>query len=220
LHVVLYGPELLPRCFGTLGVKTTRRSFGPLTEETQERILKLVYRAWVQVGEAMGREEYTHAEGMQLIRASIREGVITPQFLVGVTASVIPEAAKEASLLPEKLDEELARIETEEKLESLLTSLPEPNPETLELCLNAAKDVLPNLRQLFLQFAQGLPHHHRGGRKKELPDPETRCQVREEIKRLRKPGVKLEDLYERLARHYNVSATTIKRIRFEEDDEQ
>jgi hypothetical protein len=110
----------------------------------------------------------------------------------------------------------LAQIDTKEKAEALLLSLPEPDPQWLDSTLTAIEDELPRLRQEVLPMIKALPHYHRGGRKKELADPETRRKIRDELKTLRSPGVNLEDLYESLAQRYGVSATTIKRIRLEE----
>jgi hypothetical protein len=45
-----------------------------------------------------------------------------------------------------------------------------------------------------------------------LADPEKRQQIREEIKRLREPGIRLEDIQKRIAKREGVGLKTIQRI--------
>jgi hypothetical protein len=105
----------------------------------------------------------------------------------------------------------LLDVDTEEKLEAVLLSAPEPAPEKLEMGLKALDVALPYLRNLFIASAKKLPHA-RGGAPRKLGTPEEQKTIREEIKALRGPGTKLSDIYTRIAQRYGVSASKIKQI--------
>jgi hypothetical protein len=190
-----------------------------LRPETQQRVLKVLYDFSDALAHAFGFESSGYEDTIRFVRAeSPKYGVLVPTLALGWANKIIPGGG-DPSVEPEKFDEYLAQIDTKEKAEALFLGLPEPDPQWLESTLTAIEDELPRLRQQVLPMIKALPHYHRGGRKTELADPETRRKIREELKTLRSPGVNLDDLYERLAQRYDVSASTIKRIRFEETDD-
>lgn len=188
-----------------------------MTLETQQLILSATDRAWAELGRWLGVESFTHDDGIKLLRMWIHDRKVAPEVFLNFGASFFPELAQTASISPEQFVANLERVETREKFAAVVLAAPEPDSGKLQFVLDGLKSALPNLRQYFVQLTKGMPHHHRGGRPVELPDSEVRTQIREEIKRLRGPGVKLDDLYDRLAQRYGVSPTTIKRIRLEEE---
>jgi hypothetical protein len=113
-----------------------------------------------------------------------------------------------------RVGQALQQVASGEFAESLLSE-PEPTPEQLDQFLAKIKDALPNLRQHLLSSARCGPRHRRGGRPKEIGDPDERERIREAIKSLRDPGVRVQDLDKRFAAKYGVSPTAIKRIRLE-----
>jgi hypothetical protein len=106
---------------------------------------------------------------------------------------------------------DLSRFDTEEKLAAFLASAPEPSPDELERILKLMRELLPQLRQQFVSAAKVLPHS-RGGAPTKLQSMEVQKGIVEEIKALRGPGVKLQDLFRRVARRHSVSASKIKQI--------
>jgi hypothetical protein len=215
--LVCDGSKQLAGCFGTLGIKTERGRFGSVTPETQQAILEAFDGVWADLGRWLKLDNFTHEDGIKLVRMLIHERKIAPEILLNLGRSIFPEAAQRAAISPQDFVKRLEIYETREKFAAVLLSSAEPDPETLQFLFRTIKDTLPGFRQFLVQSIEGLPHFHRGGRTKELPDPKIRGEIREEIKRLRGPGVKLDDLYERLAQRYGVSPTTIKRIRLEEE---
>ena len=189
-----------------------------MTLETQQLILNATDRAWAELGKWLNVEDFTHDDGIKLLRMWIHERKVAPEVFLNFGTSIFPELARTALISPEQFDANLERVETREKFAAVVLAAPEPDSEKLQFVLDGLKSALPNLRQYFAQLVKGMPHHHRGGRPVELPDPNVRRQIREEIKRLREPGIKLEDIFERLAQRHNVSPSTIKRIWLEGDE--
>lgn len=182
-----------------------------MAPDTQQRILKVLYRVVADVRRALGCDGYDYEQLMQSVCAGVREhGTAVSPLALEWAKRVIP-GGRDTSLQPERLDEYLARMDTREKLEAWLLSLPEPDPHWLDLTLQAVRGELPKLRQVLLPFAKRLPHPP-GGRRKKLPDPAKRRAIREEIGHLLANKVSLRDAQERLANREGVSVRTIQRI--------
>ena len=106
---------------------------------------------------------------------------------------------------------DFALVDSQEKFEALLLNEPEPSPDQLEAFLKSIEKVLPKLRKLAIAKAKQLPHA-RGGAPRKLGSIEDQRKIIEEIKRLRGPGVKLADIFVRLAQKFGVSPSKIKQI--------
>jgi hypothetical protein len=147
--------------------------------------------------------------------AAVRENGVLLNLLLRVAENQIsfPEVH---SVQPVTIEEVITRIHSADYAVWLL-SQPEPTPDELKKILKACRDLLPNIRQHFLQAAKKGPIHKRGGRHKELADPKLKREICEEIKSLREPESKLSEIYGHLALKYKVSATTIKRIWLERE---
>lgn len=106
---------------------------------------------------------------------------------------------------------DLSRFDTEEKLDAFLASAPEPSSEELERALKLIRGLLPQFRQQLVSAAKALPHSP-GGAPTKIPSTDEQKRVVEEIKALRVPGVKLNDVFKRVAQRHGVSASKIKQI--------
>ena len=71
--------------------------------------------------------------------------------------------------------------------------------------------LLPRVRELLASKAKEFPHA-RGGAPKKLSSAEDQEKIRAEIKALREPGVKLMDVFKRVAQRHEVSPSKIKQI--------
>jgi hypothetical protein len=183
-----------------------------LEQETEQKIVNAVYRAWADLAKLLARKSLTHREGVQLFREWYGANGI-PLTLAKLTGSAVvpPDAWQFVSqITPEQLEEALEIVGTEETFEAFLRSLPEPSPEVRELILGAINMLLPQLRNLVMENAGQLPYN-RGGHPKSFTVEEAH-KIREEIKRRRGPTVKLADIFEALAELHGVSETTIKRV--------
>ena len=179
---------------------------------TQEKIVKHVYRAWSDLAKPLGRESLTHSEGIQLFRTFFGPGGVPVGTIFATNmATVIPMQAQQAlsGLNPAQFDELLARLDTEEKFEAWLLSLPEPSPETREWILQVIDAVVPGLRELLTAKGKQF-HYDRGGHPKKFTAEEER-QIRKEINRRRGPEVSLETIFAALAKSRDVDESTIKR---------
>jgi hypothetical protein len=158
----------------------------------------------------------SEADAANIFDAILREDGIAARLIVLSSAAVFPDSVRELVkpelVRPAAIEQEMARMRSG-GYGTWLLSQPEPTPEALEKWLKLLKSVAPNLRERYLQIGRLGPRHRRGGRPVELADPVLRGKIRNEIKMLRDPGMTFDKIYERLAAKYNVSPTTIKRIR-------
>jgi hypothetical protein len=170
-------------------------------------------QVWSDLSDWLRGEGWSEAEILPIFRAVMNEN--------GMFAAVILEKSNKVLQLKGVVDvqavqvgQALSMLTSGEFAESILRE-PEPTPEQLDQLLVTIKDALPNLRQHLLCSAKSGPRHKRGGRPKEIDNPEERAKIREAIKSLRDPGVRVQDLDQRFADKYGVSPTAIKRIRLE-----
>lgn len=183
--------------------------------ETQQKIVTAIYRAWSELGQAVRGRGFSHSEGMQLLVLAIRANALTPEFLLLTAGAVIPEAASRAKIDPQKFEEQLTALDSEQKLEKFLSDAPEPSAQQLGFILRTIDTALPQLRKLFkgseilnrLSSARGVKETDLTGHKDEI------CR---EIKRLRGLGVTLANIFERIAPRYDRAPKTIERIYYDE----
>jgi hypothetical protein len=186
-------------------VKFCVGSFCLLRQNTQDQIKKKLSRICDNLGRVLGRKSFTYSELVQLTHECFGPGKMPWSFAQGVAASVLPKHIDPN----ENLSMEF--LIDQEKLDTALAKGPEPPPEALERCLKMLDDALPALRKHLLKEAKALPHG-RGGAPPKLASAADQAKVIDEIKSLRGPGMKLEDVFKRIAQRHGVSASKIKQI--------
>ena len=103
------------------------------------------------------------------------------------------------------------KYDTEEKLEEFFLEQPEPDPGELDAHLEVASNALKKLGMKLEEKLKRFPRDQ-GGRPKRLSTADERRRVIEAVKELREPGRKLDDIFERVALRFGVSASKIKQI--------
>ena len=150
---------------------------------TQKKIVKRAYRAWSDLAKPLGRENLTHSEGVQLFRSCYGLGRIPVATMLATNlASVLPpDWRKEISEMdPAQLDQMFALIDTEEKFEACILSMPEPSPEQRELILSLVDSLLPSIGKLLVNaLSKQFPHKRREDAVKnsQLKKP-ARCEMK------------------------------------------
>src|SRR5438309_1277166 len=137
---------------------------------------------------------------------------LSPLLRGTVAVDVLPPEALE---LAPKAYGFVMKYDTEEKLEEFFLEQPEPDPVQLDIYLEFARTALRKLGMKFEEKVKQFPRDQ-GGRPKRLSTPEERRRVIEDVKGLREPGRRLDDIFERVAVRYGVSASKIKQIWQEE----
>jgi hypothetical protein len=181
-----------------------REGFCPLLPSTQAKIAGALYRLCNDLAAPLGRASLSYAQFCGLITEHYEKipWALSEELAVGLfPPNVITDSA-----VPD-----FSSVNTEEKLEKLLLTAPEPSQEHLEMTLKAIVGALPHLRSLLIAHGRELPHD-RGGAPKKLGSPQEQEKIREEIKRLREPGIKLQVIFKRIADRNGVSASKIKQI--------
>ena len=181
-----------------------------MTEATQQKILKALNQMLGDLSSWLSGLGLSEAEIAPLYSAIIAENGLASKLIVESSLKMVP-FSDEFAIKPDQLQQALAFVRSDE-FAAWLLGQPEPTDEDLNKMLIASKRSLPNLRQRLGGTAKLGPRYRAGGRSKELPEAEVRNKIREDIKRLREPGVTLKELFIRLARQHQVSPTTIKRI--------
>jgi hypothetical protein len=180
-----------------------------MTPESQRKILDSTSQVFTDVGEALGVQASGYEEGIRFIREYGNKTVF--ELLLEIFKRAMPVGGGQISLTPSNIHGFLEMVDTRERAEAVLSGLPEPDPVQLEVLLKRVSSMLPDLRRVLLPFAKDLPYPA-GGRRKKLPDPETRTTVRKEIGLLLADGVPLRMAQARLAQRNDVSLSTIQRI--------
>jgi hypothetical protein len=188
-----------------------------LKQATQQRILKVLNQMLADVTTWLCGAGLSEADATAILDSILRENGLMARYIHHVTSSVL-RVNGAGNLGAEQAEQEFARLRSGDLATSLLSE-PEPLPEELNKILFLLRNALPKVREHFEGGAKLGPHHRRGGRLRKIDDPVERKKIREIIKKRRGPGVKLNDLYQSLADAYDVSPTTIKRIRFEKLDQ-
>lgn len=181
-----------------------------MKQETQQKILSALNQAFSELSDWLCGLCLPEAEVSSLFSKVMDENGLFAALLLNKASNIL-SVNGEVNVQAAQVGQALAWAKSEE-FASWLLSQPEPTREQLDQILPAFKNVLPNLRQLVASSAKYGPRRKRGGRPKELADSGEREKIRESIKNLRGPGVRLQDLYQRLADRHGVSPTTIKRI--------
>lgn len=182
-----------------------------MTPESQQRILDATTRLFAEVSNALGTKTAGYEEGIRFIREYGNKTVLE-LVLVGCSRiAPITIGADVSSLTPETAQVLLGMMDTRQKAEALLATLPEPDPVFLGKVLKEVSSMLPSVRTVLYPFAKRLPPPP-GGRPKKLADPEARQRIRDEIGQLYVQGVDLRDAQARLAQREGVSPSTIQRI--------
>lgn len=140
--------------------------------------------------------------------AIVREGGQAANLMRMSASEIVPYS----ETIELKTTEEIYSRFDPEEFAKALRPQPEPTPEKVQQMVTLMRDLLPNFKQQLLSKAKKMPRYKHGGRPEEFDTPEKRQKVREEIKKLREPGVKLQQIYQLLAKRHSVSPTTIKRI--------
>ena len=169
-----------------------------MTAETQQEVLKHLYRLIEDTGSK------SYEEVIRSVRVAMRNRVFAGvvRNLAGMT---MPGAEQ-----PEKFDEYLSRIETEEKFKSLLRGLDEPKPVERRLIMVALKRGIPLLRAFLIRTGKKLPPA-RGGPREKLSDPVKVSAIVDEIWDSLKEGETLRSVQERIGRRERVSLKTVQR---------
>jgi hypothetical protein len=195
-----------------------RHRFGnliALLPDPQRQIVTAVYRAWSDLGLAVRGRAFSHSEGIKLVRSAIKAKILTPEFLLLIGSAVIPDGVARATISPDKIDEWLIAVENEEKFEKFVLDCAQPSHQEVKSILRIIDTTIPQLRKLFknskvlnmLSPARGVKHT-------DLTD--HKAEICAEIKRLRNLGMKLTDIFERIAPSYDKSVKTIERLYYDE----
>lgn len=184
--------------------------FAQLTEETQRKISNALAQLLDDLEKWLQKRGLSEQEIVPIYEAAVRENGLLARFIGGLAAEMIPLTVEKPAKL-ESFVNVARRIRTGEFSDWLLT-LPEPSAEQVRQIMGACRNALATVRHHLTNSGNAGPQLKRGGRHKELDDPETRLQICEEIKRRRGPGSNLGQLFTTIGKKHNVSATTIKRI--------
>jgi hypothetical protein len=192
-----------------------------LLPETQQQIVKSIYRASADVGRLLGRDDFTYARAIRLARRVFRpDGRFPVAKLVQVRA--VDRALPPGAITPEIVkgfSGTLLALDTGEKLEASLLQSPEPTPKQLKQLLSMCDEALPRFAETLIAQLKLFPHR-RGGRPRDDFSVETRREIKAEVSALRGPNSKLADLFKQVAAgHEDMTASQVKTIWYSEDIE-
>jgi hypothetical protein len=180
---------------------------------TQQVIIEAVSNAWQGLAEPLKREVLGHREGIALLQKLLAQKLLSFELIsASDPVSEFPDEVRNIVYAwdAKRFKDQLALVDTEDKLQALLSSAAEPRPEQLEQVLTLIKTSAIRVRAILERNVNVLPTDP-GGRSKKL-SLRDEADIRQLIKTMREPGVTLAEIYRSLAKRYEVSETTIKRI--------
>lgn len=175
---------------------------------TQQQILSAFTRGWAEAGRIYAGKAFTYEQGIAIFRHYYGPSKRIPVSAIyeTVAGDVLSPFARNLFSL-----EFLVAHPTTEALTTFLASQPEPPPDELAQTLRTFNNMLPQLGKSLGDRVRRFPHP-RGGRPRMLASANQRQAVRDEIKALRGPGSRLEDIMKRVAKKYGVSVGKIKQV--------
>jgi hypothetical protein len=156
----------------------------------------------------MNGEPCSYEEGVRFIHEYGNRTLF--ELLLLIIQRMLPVVGQEQTLTPETLPLLLDAMNTREKAEELLASLPDPDPIKLKKMLEEVDLFLPSVRKVLVPFAKQLPPPP-GGPPRKIP-PEEEPAVREEVARWFRDGYSIPKAKEKVARRRGTSVSTIQRI--------
>jgi hypothetical protein len=186
-----------------------------LKEATQEKILKALNQMRADLSIWLRGQGLSEATVFSIFSDAMREDGWLAKLLLNRASNVL-SLNVQTDVRAAQVEQAVPCVQSGD-FAALLQNQAEPTSEELNQILSAIRSALPNLREQLSGTAKLGPRQKRGGRPKELADPREREKVRETIRTLRRPGVRLEDLFQRLGKRHGVSPRTIKRIWEEQD---
>ena len=179
--------------------------------ETQKRIQEL----FGQVVELLCRMSGTkgHEEAIAALRMQFHDKETSPAAWVHGIAKTIYPTKEPDSVNPEKFYEILGLIDTREKSDAVLASLPEDAAPEIERFLKfVLKEFLPSQRLAAQKLVKQLPQRRGGGAPSKMPSPAECRQICAEINKWHGQGVSLGVAQQRAADKWNKSLRMIQRV--------
>jgi hypothetical protein len=205
----------MPKFLITFSARQIWRRYERLKEATQKRILKALNQMRADLSVWLHEQGLSEATVFSIYSEAMRENGLFSRLLLNRASNVI-SLNVQANVQAAQVEQAIPRIQSGD-FAALLQDQAEPTSEELNQILSAIRSALPSLRKQLSGTAKVGPRQKSGGRPKELADPGEREKVREAIRNLRRPGVRLEDLFQRMGKRHGVSSRTIKRIWEEQD---
>jgi len=179
-----------------------------LTAENQRKILDAAARLFSAVANAMDVESFGYEEGIRLLSEHGNRTLF--DLMIVIIKRTLPMVGQEQTLSPETMPVFLNAMNTWQKAEEVLASIPDPDPKKLDKILREVDSFLPSVRKILVPFAKQLPPSP-GGHPRKIPVDEE-PKVREEVAQWFTNGFSLPRAKEKVARSRGASVSTIQRI--------
>jgi hypothetical protein len=179
--------------------------------ETQKRLETVLDQVVEHFCRMSGTKNYE--EAITALRTQFRDKNTSPAAWMQRIALEAYPTNEPDSVDPERFYEILGLIDTREKFDVVLASLPEEAaPEAEKFLKFLMKEFLPNQRLTAQELVKALPQRRAGGPKPKVL-AEAKCrQICDEIIELHAKGVSIGDAQRRAAQKWNIALRSIQRI--------
>ncbi len=181
-----------------------------MTPETRKELWELLDKVIEVLCLVSGTKSYDGA--IAVLRTGFHDKNTSPAPFLHALARKIYPTKEPDSVNPEHFYEILGLIDTKEKMDSVLASLPEEGaPEIREFLEFLLKVYFPSQRAAAQELAKQLPHLP-GGAPTKMPGPEVCWQICDEINAKHRQGVQLGIAQRQAAEKWNLKPRMIQRI--------
>jgi hypothetical protein len=179
--------------------------------ETQKRLQGLFDQVVEHLCGVSGTKN--HEEAIAALRMQFQDKRTSPAaWMHGIAREIYPTNEPD-SVRPENFYEILGLIDTREKSDAILASLPEDVAPEIEKFLKfVLKDFLPSQRLAAQELAKHLPQRRGGGAPSKMPSRAESRLICAEINKLHGEGVLLGAAQQRTANKWNKSVRMIQRV--------
>jgi hypothetical protein len=155
----------------------------------------------------------TYEDAIAALRVQFRDKNTSPAAWIHRIAREAYPTNEPDSVRPEYFYEILGLIDTRQKANAVLASLPQDATPQIERFLKfLLKEFLPNQRRAAQEFVKQLPQRRSGGAPSKMPSQAECLEICNEISKLHAAGVLLGTAQQRAAKKWNKSVRVIQRI--------
>jgi hypothetical protein len=193
-----------------------RKGRDRLEERDKFQILKALDGVLPDLAKALGRDSLSYSEVMDIFQQHPLSPLVRGVALAIATnlAQNAKSAALTADVTLEPLDSNVQGVASVQQLDTLLSDQSSVPVEQVQAFVTMFRNLLPNTKRELMESVRQLPGN--AGGRPEVLTLQQRKEMVDEVSRLLGFGMKLKVIFSRLARRYNVSLSTVRRVWYED----
>lgn len=184
-----------------------------MQDRDSREIVKALEEQLRRLSVALGVERLSLEQAINIYTHVAKENPLIGALARDKTKGLLAELIKQEGIDFDKLHSDPDKIHTSDQFERLLQTSDDLSPKQLQTIVDGINNAVPGTRKDILDSASRIPADP-GGRERSFTLQERR-KIFGEIEKYRS-SMKLNKIFSKLAQRYDCSASTIKRIYYED----